>query len=485
MIDRALRSGLPARVCVIGEISGFRERTHWYFDLKDAGAVVGCVMFASAARRAGFVPENGQEVVASGRVEFYAKQGRASLLVDRIQPVGAGALELAFRALCDQLRARGWFDPALKRPVPTFPRRVAVVTSRTGAALQDVLATMGRRCPAVGVLVVDVLVQGERAADQIARAIDLLGRWRADLQIDAVLVTRGGGSREDLWAFNEPEVARAIHECPLPVVAAIGHETDTTIAELVADVRCATPTQAAVRLTPDAGALGEQLDALGRRMGSMVRRRVEHESVRLGSAARHPILVDPRSIIERARQRVDNLGRRLGESAWRRVHVGARTIGDLSARLERHRPAAEHARRSAWLERAAALLEASVRARLSRIGLGDPARRLSRAAGVLLRERGAELDALERELEAIGPVGVLRRGYSYTRDENGAILRSIAGAAPGQRIETRLVDGSIWSVVSDGSRAALPGPADPPKRRRGRRSGRPGPDQMDLFGAGG
>ncbi|MCA9289351.1 MAG: exodeoxyribonuclease VII large subunit, partial [Phycisphaerales bacterium] len=263
---------LPRPVRVAGEISGLRDRTHWYFDLKDADAVVSCVMFASAARKAGFVPENGQAVVAGGRVEFYAKGGKVSLICDRLEPVGAGALELAFRKLVGEIRALGWFDPERKRALPTFPRRIAVVTSRTGAALQDVLDTARRRCPAVDIAVVDVRVQGDRAAGEVAAAIEWLGRRHTHLGIDAILVTRGGGSMEDLWAFNEKPVAAAIVACPVPVVAAIGHETDVTIAELVADERAATPTQAAMRLIPDRAALGEQVEAVASALRGSIER---------------------------------------------------------------------------------------------------------------------------------------------------------------------------------------------------------------------
>src|SRR4051812_20927226 len=161
-IDGALKSGIASPVRFVGEVSGFRDRTHWYFDLKDANAVVSCVMFQSGARRVGFTPSNGQQVVCRGLVEFYAKSGKVSVILDSMEPVGAGSLELAYRALCAELKGLGWFDVERKAPLPTFPRRIAVVTSKTGAALQDVLVTMKRRCPAVGVLVVDVRVQGAK-----------------------------------------------------------------------------------------------------------------------------------------------------------------------------------------------------------------------------------------------------------------------------------------------------------------------------------
>ncbi len=252
MISTVVGDHLPARVRVVGEVSGARRSTHLYFGLKDAGALISAAVFASNLRKLGFEPRDGQQIVATGRVEFYEPQGRITLIVEAIEPVGQGAHELRFKQLCEELRRLGWFAAERKRPLPTFPRKVAVVTSRTGAALQDVLDTMARRCPAVGVVLVPVKVQGEGAAEQVVRALAHLAANHEKLGIDAVIVTRGGGSPEDLDAFNEREVARAIVQCPVPVVAAIGHETDTTIAELVADERCATPTQAAMRSPPTA-----------------------------------------------------------------------------------------------------------------------------------------------------------------------------------------------------------------------------------------
>jgi len=463
-IGDAIARGLPASVRVEGEISGHRERTHAYFDLKDDGAVVGCVMFASALKRAGVRLENGVSVVATGRVEFYAPSGRTTLIVDKVELRGQGALEARFRALCEELRALGWFDPARKRPLPTFPRRVAVVTSRTGAALQDVLDTARRRCPAVEFLILDARVQGAEAAGEVARAIDALGRARDRLGIDALLVTRGGGSMEDLWAFNERAVAEAIVRCPIPVVAAIGHETDTTIAELVADERCATPTQAAVRLVPDRGDLLRQTRSLSARLRLLTERAVAFERERCAAA-----------------------GSRLHAGVRSAVsHARVRTL-DALGRLERQRPAAAQARREARWANARQRLEAAVRRRVRQTDLDALESSLHRVASRRLRDAGRKAHALERELRAMGPFAVLERGYSWTEKPGGGLVRSAGDVRPGDRVVTRLSDGSFGSVV-EGDRASLPpAPTSRPsgsagRGRGGNSRGGGGRGQMDLFG---
>jgi exodeoxyribonuclease VII large subunit len=426
-IGDAIARGIPDKVRVVGEVSGFRDRTHWYFDLKDASAVVGCVMFASAAKKAGFTPEIGQQVLATGRVEFWNKGGRTSLKVEKIEPVGVGALELEYRKLVEELRGLGWFASERKRAVPTFPRRVAVVTSRTGAALQDVIDTMRKRCPSVGLVVVDALVQGDGAAPQVSRAVRAIGAKHAELGIDALLVTRGGGSMEDLWAFNEKIVAQAIVECPIPVVAAIGHETDTTIAELAADLRCATPTQAAVALTPDSEALREQLDSLGVQLSRGVRRRSSYE--------RHRAVETPTAKMVGAMRA--------------RVASARAQLARVQDHLEQHRPSTEQARRERALADATARLHAAVRARTS-VDLEAVERRAleslrHRVALVHGRVRG-----VERELVAVGPASVMARGFSVTLDKDGRAVRSIQDVRSGDKMETRVADGSITSVVRGG-----------------------------------
>lgn len=455
----AIGAGFPAAVRVAGEVSGFKPGSHWYFSLKDAGAVVSCVMFTNLVRAAlaggGFTPSDGQQVVVTGKPDYWAKGGRTSFIVTRIEPVGQGALDAAFKALCDELRKLGWFEPARKRPVPRFPRRVAVVTSRTGAAITDVLDTMRRRCPAVEVALVDVSVQGEGAAAQVAHAIGWIGRNHQRLGVDAVLVTRGGGSREDLWTFNERVVAEAIVNCPLPVVAAIGHESDVTIAELVADERCATPTQAAMRLTPDAPALLEQLAATGSFLRSALIRVARDRRARLDAEVRHANTVGPAIIQSRARR-----------------------LEAAAARLERHRPAAEYARRQAMLEAARDRLAAAMRARLAQADTALFAAQLQSVIAATVQRAAERTAVFDRQLNAVGPAAVLKRGFSVTTREDGSIVRSIVDARPGERVRTRVADGAFGSVV-DGATTPPPAP-DKPREPRGRKSKSP-PGERTLF----
>lgn len=461
LVEQAVAK-LPRALRVVGEVSNFTDRTHWYFSLKDAEAVVSCVMFQSAARRAGFTPAVGQQVVVTGSCEFYRPQGRLTFRVEAIEPVGAGALELALRKLIEECRALGWLDVSRKRELPSFPRGIAVVTSRTGAALQDVLDTVRRRCPGIPVSLVDTIVQGPEAAPRVAAAIRWVSANAARLGIDVLIVTRGGGSMEDLWAFNDRAVAEAIVGCSVPVAAAIGHESDTTLAELVADERCATPTQAAMRCTPDRAELLEQVDALADRL----RQSVQAEARRL-------------------RERAVSVGRHLVLSARQRVADAARRLDRGSARLESHKPAAVYERRRARLAEAERLLHKAVARRLAAIDLAAPARDLDAALVAATKSAGARLTLAQRTLELIGPQSVLARGYSVTFGPDGQVLRSAAGVHAGQPLTTRLADGRVESIVrgegvADPVPEATPMPAARPVRvrRRGpRRDDGPG-----LFG---
>jgi exodeoxyribonuclease VII large subunit len=476
MIDGVVRSGLPKVLRVVGEVSNWTDRTHWYFSLKDADAVISCVMFQGAARKTGFVPSVGQEVVATGSCEFYKPQGRLTFRVDRLEPVGAGALELAFRKLVAELRALGWFDPERKRPLPAFPRRIAVITSRTGAALQDVVNTVQRRCPGVLVCLIDTKVQGPEAAPGIARAVEWVSANAPRLGLDVLIVTRGGGSMEDLWAFNDRAVAEAIVRCSIPVAAAIGHETDTTIAELVADERCATPTQAAMRCTPDRGALLEQVDSLGDRLAQALRNEARRTAEALSAQRRHLLAA---------------LRHRVGQSA--------RRLESLAARLEAHRPGAVYERRRARLEAAALALGSALRGRLDAIDLPGLQADLRGVVEQRARAAGERLAASQRQLELVGPQSVLARGYSVTFLPDGRALRSVRDARPGQVLSTRLADGHVESTVgAPGTSEPVPPapalprvpeapsiPPPPPRPSRAappRRKAKPADDAPGLFG---
>jgi exodeoxyribonuclease VII large subunit len=317
---------------------------------------------------------------------------------------GLGTLEERFQALCDELRQAGYFDDARKQPLPSFPRRIAVVTSASGAAIEDVRRTASSRLPGVELLVVDVRVQGETAAPEIARAIDRLDAAAEQLGIDAILVTRGGGSREDLWAFNERVVADATFRCRTPLVAAIGHEVDTSVIELIADLRASTPTQAAVHLVPDATELEAQVDYLADRLRTALRTRM--------NALRQRFEQAPRTLTRALRGSLDR----------RRLRVA-----ELTNALESNRPAAR---------------VSAARARVSALH-----GRLGAATTARVRQAGARLEAGKRQLESVGPRAVLARGYAWTLDDSGRLVRSIEDVPVGARLTTILGDGRLQSTV--------------------------------------
>ena len=450
----------PQRLRVVGEVSNFTSRSHWFFSIKDASAALRCVCFASVARRIGTQVKDGMEVVATGRLDFYDAQGHVQLYVEAIEPVGAGALEMKFRELCEQLRREGYFDEERKRAIPLLPRRVAVITSRSAAALQDVVNTTRQRWPACRLLLYDVRVQGDAAADEIARAIEDVSAQGDRLGIDVVILTRGGGSIEDLWSFNERIVADAVHQCRIPVVAAIGHETDTTIAELVADLRCATPTQAAVNVVPDQAALMMQLRQYEQRLGTHLKRHLESCRQQLRAIDRHELFRRPRSVAERAGERLARLTERLAVAARQR----AMTADQRLARA-RHDLAA---------------VAPSAILRLARSRVAELEARMRRGARASLERRRERIDAFERQLRAVGPGQVLARGYSYTLGRAERLLRSTREVATGEPITTVLVDGRIRSRVIDAT-AAESSPAEERRESKPDDEQTPSGDQLDLL----
>ena len=413
---------LPSTLRVRGEISNLSTRRHWYFSLKDEQSLIGCVMWSSRTRGVEVMPVEGDEVEVSGHIAHYAPQGRTQFIVERLRPAGAGALRARFEALCAELREAGWFDEERKQPLPLLPRRIAVVTSGTSAALTDVIRTARERCPSVALLVVDVRVQGDDAAAQVAEAIRRIDAGHDGLGVDAILVTRGGGSPEDLQAFNEREVAEAVHRCRLPVVAAIGHESDTSIIELVADRRASTPTQAVMHLLPDTNELQQQLDDRSGRLRLLATQRLRSQADRIGRM---------RDRLERAVElgvqvRRTNLQRHAVELAKRRPDV---LLQQRRSRLQ----SISQSLRSGSRRR----LDGA-RNRLDQIALGLP-----RSLEHDVTRKRDRIESLDRTLQALGPVSVLERGFSMTTDETGAVLRSVDGLEPGQRLVTHLVDGRI------------------------------------------
>ena len=299
-----------SRLRVSGEISNFKRHTsgHLYFTLKDALASLRCVMFRSQSTRLNFRPADGMQVVAAGRVSVYERDGQYQLYVESLAPEGVGSLYAAFAELKQRLQAEGLFAAEHKKKLPRFPRRLGLVTSLTGAVVRDFLTTVGRRYPQAEVLIVPVLVQGPEAPGQIVAGIQLLNRTPG---IDAIVLARGGGAIEELWAFNEESVARAIHASDLPVVSAVGHKTDFTIADFVADVRAATPTAAAELAVPDQREIQAFLLSARQRMAAALQRNLEQDRRYLERLASGAALTRPLDRLEQQKQSLDNVQTRL------------------------------------------------------------------------------------------------------------------------------------------------------------------------------
>ncbi len=417
-------------VLVEGEISNLTRPAsgHIYFTLKDGQSALSCVCFRTNALRVPFAPENGMTVVVHGQVSVYSQQGRYQLVADRLEPSGVGALALAVEQRKRALSAEGLFDAKLKRPLPLLPRRVAVVTSRTGAALHDVVTVLGRRAPCVDVVFSSATVQGDGAAETIVSALRRAGRARG---VEVVLLVRGGGSLEDLMAFNDEAVARAIRACPVPVVSGVGHETDVTIADLAADQRAATPSAAAETVAPSCGQLRGELEAREHRLRNGLRRELTHKRER---AQRRFSRLDQLSPAVRAS--------RMGQELRARdVRLRGALLAGVSARQRQ-------------LERArgALALHSPLRALpVHRERLAARAARLDGGAAAALLTRRRHLDGIGGRLEALSPLAVIDRGYSITVDTTtGRVVTAAAKVTPGAVLRTRLAQGSLLSRVLSG-----------------------------------
>jgi exodeoxyribonuclease VII large subunit len=330
---KALLEGEFGEIWVEGEVSNFRryESGHCYFTLKDAQAQLSCVMWRGIAAALKFAPADGRQVVARGKLSVYEPRGQYQLVVEWLEQAGLGALWAAFEALKAKLAAEGLFDPARKRPLPAYPRTIALVTSSSGAAIRDLFKVILGRWPKLALLVVPVRVQGEGAAQEIAAGIELVNRHG---QADVMIVGRGGGSLEDLWAFNEEIVARAIAASHIPVISAVGHEIDFTISDFVADVRAATPSHAGEIVVPELAAVVEQLERLRTALPEALLARLELARERLRSLAGSWALRAPEERLQQQRQRLDDLQARLEPLARRLCETRAERLAGIAARLE-------------------------------------------------------------------------------------------------------------------------------------------------------
>lgn len=441
LVKDTLARTLPAKVRIVGQVSNFTDRSHWFFSIKDAGASLRCVCFASVARKSGVPMSDGLEIIITGRFDVYDAQGQLQFYVDKLEPVGQGALEMQYRALCEKLRAQGYFDTDRKKPLPLLPRKVAIVTSRAAAALQDVINTASRRWAGCQLYLVDVRVQGAAAAPQIAQAINALSRNGKTLGIDAIILTRGGGSIEDLWAFNDPAVADAVFKCTLPIVAAIGHETDTTIAELVADHRSSTPTQAAMTLIPDQQTWDHQIHQHGRRLNLLMERMMEHARRRVEAAARHTLFRRPVNMLEPLQTRLTSLADQLHDVMTRAVGDRKNHVENLARHLVAIGPQSEIRNHHRRLESLAARLQTATQRSVS--------------------QRKDRLEAASRHLAAVGPARVLGRGYTYTIDAQGRPMTSAIAITPGDTLTTVFADGKVQSVVQSPEGETVPASPSP------------------------
>ncbi len=421
------------KLSIQGEVSGYRGANnsgHLYFSIKDAQCVLPCVIWKSKASSVKIPLAEGLQVVVEGRFNYYAEGGKLSFIVDSIRATGQGDLDAKFRLLCAELKELGYFEESRKRALPMLPRGIAIVTSASGAALQDCLAVAARKFPSVAITVIDVVVQGASAAAAVSNAIHLVDLAARRMGIDVILVTRGGGSREDLDAFNHRLIADAVYNCTTPVVAAIGHESDTSVIELVADVRASTPTAAMNRILPDRAELRQQLDYANASLRQSLLQFCQTKSRALTQVASRPCLRDPAQLLVLPRAKLAQVCKELPATMLARIDRARRTTLELSSRLETTSPAATLGRSQA-------------KAHATR-------QRLDMSMNQLLARAHRDVQAIAAQLQAVGPQGTLARGYSITKTSDGKLLRSAANAKAGDVIQTLLSDGELHSRIEKG-----------------------------------
>jgi exodeoxyribonuclease VII large subunit len=408
-------------VWVEGEISNFSSPAsgHYYMVLKDEKAQIRAVMFRLQARYLKFLPENGMKVIVQGKIGIYAPRGEYQIILDYLEPMGVGALALAFEQLKKKLAAQGLFDQDIKKPLPFLPQRVAVITSPTGAAIQDFLKVIRRRFANMEIVIVPVRVQGEEATRDMVEALELVNR---ELKADVIVLTRGGGSLEDLWAFNREELAVAIRRSRIPVVSAVGHEIDLTISDLAADLRAPTPSAAAELLVVEKESLVTRLEELKNRLVSLIRIIIKDRKQELAHVSKG--LHDPGKRLADTWMRLDGIHSRLVRmmeltirGAWKRLNTEART-------LILHSPAN---------------IMTSLRQRLDfqKTSLG-------RAMNRSLADRNMSLSLLNKRIEDLSPLSILKRGYSITRKlPEKTVVRNTAGLEKGEQVQVLLGEGQL------------------------------------------
>lgn len=423
-------------VWVRGEVSNFTRHSsgHLYFTLKDKDSRIKAVMFSAQASRLPFAPKDGTRIIARGNVSVFERDGQYQFYVSSMQPDGIGSLYLAYEQLKQKLESEGLFSPARKRPIPVYPRAVGVITSPTGAAVRDIVITMQRRHPSTPILLAPVSVQGTGAAPSIVQAIRTMNERK---EVDVLIVGRGGGSLEELWAFNEEAVARAIAGSAIPIISAVGHETDVTIADFVADMRAATPTAAAELAVPNRMELKQSMGHLGQRLHNGLLTQIRRKRDRLSRLQRSPFLTNPRrQLMTQQTERLDRLTSELAfraRAAWQRK-------GDRFQRLDR---------RLAETNPREAVRDAAKRADMARL-------KLLQLMNSHRREAAHAVDVKLRRLDALSPLKVMQRGYSLVYNEKKRLVKSIKDVQLGDLVKVRLSDGEldcqVWAMKGEQER---------------------------------
>ena len=419
-----LEQDLP-RMWVSGEISNLARPAsgHLYFSLKDERAQIRCALFRGA-NRSSFTPENGMQVLARGRVSLYEPRGDYQLIVDHLEAAGEGLLRRRLEELKQKLAAAGLFDPARKQPLPALPGAIGVITSPSGAAVRDIVHILRRRFPAIPVIIYPVQVQGEQAKFDIVKAFETAAR-RAECEV--LILARGGGSLEDLWAFNEEIVAHAIAACPIPVVSGVGHEIDFTIADLVADVRAPTPSGAAELVVPDSRDWLRHLQALERRTVLASSRVLANTLTRQQQLAARLARCHPGYQLRQNAQRLDELRHQLSAALGNRLALDALRIDNALHRLQRVSPV--------------------MRLRLATERITGARQQLAAAIRVNISATGSRLAVLSGRLQTVSPLATLERGYAIVLDAAGSVVRSATQLKAGDTITARLADGVIGATV--------------------------------------
>jgi exodeoxyribonuclease VII large subunit len=415
-------------VHVRGEISNFKQHSsgHMYFTLKDEKARILAVMFSTQSRNMKFLPENGMKVVVKGDISVYEPSGQYQIYIKEMRPDGIGELFLAYEQLRKRLEAEGLFSIEQKKAIPNYPKTVGVITSPTGAAIRDIIITIKRRYPIANILVLPALVQGENAAASITRAIEKANKMD---EIDVLIVGRGGGSIEELWAFNEEIVARAINKSAIPIISAVGHETDFTIADFVADMRAPTPTAAAELAVPHIDELMERLLQRKTRMLQSMNGRYRYEKQRLDRAQKSYAFRYPHRLYEQKLEQVDKLTESLVRGAARLSGLKKSQHETIHNRLIRNHPKV-------------ALRDAEIRFERSK-------KDIQRAMGQIFLKKQTEFDRMLATLQALSPLKIMERGYSLVYSEDNVLIKSIKQVKENDPLQIQLTDGSLLCNVQN------------------------------------